>query len=105
MRLSRHGRPVPSDWHGIVLYFPRESRLGRDFAQIWRLGELVAACTRLGRMPVMHERYGVPGARQRPERVRDMKFHAEPPVPMVAGYAANAHLEALADIVGRFRSA
>lgn len=170
MRLSRLIRRVPSDWHGIVLCFPREWRLARDFEQIRRLlktgrhvvvfvrrgiraraeaasvrphawvncharaegglfqdagghwlvptspaasivalwswlGEFVAACTRLGRMPVMYESFDVPGARQRPERLRGLKFHAEPPVPMAAGHAANAYLKELTDVVGRFRSA
>lgn len=170
MRLSRLGRTVSSDWHGVVLCFPRDGRLARDFAAIrnlvktgryvvmfvrpsvraraeaagvrpnalvtchasaegglfrdsggtwvvptspaasivalWTwLGEFVAACTRLGRMPVMYQSYDVPGARHRPETFRGVRFHPELPVPMAAGHAATAYLRELADVVGRFRSA
>lgn len=69
------------------------------------LGEFVAACTRAGRMPVMYQSYDVPGARQRPERFRGMKFHAERPVPVVAGHVARTYLAELAANVDRFRAA
>jgi hypothetical protein len=77
-----------------------------DIVAFWAwLGEFIAACTRLGRMPVIYQSYDVPGARQRPERFRGMKFHAEPPVPMAAGQAARRYLAVLAATVERFRGA
>ena len=77
-----------------------------DIVSMWAwLGEFIAACTRLCRMPVIYQSYDVPGARERPERFRGMKFHAEPPVPMEAGRAARAYLADLRACLGRFRSA
>ena len=77
-----------------------------DMVALWAwLGEFVAACTRLGRMPVMYQSYDVPGARLRPERFAGMKFHAEPPVPMEAGRAAGEYLAELRANLGRFRPA
>ena len=75
-----------------------------DIVALWAwLGEFIAACTRLGQMPVIYQSYDVPGARQRPERFRGMKFHAEPPVPMEAGRAAREYLANLRACLGRFR--
>ena len=77
-----------------------------DIVSMWAwLGEFVAACTRLGRMPVIYQSYDVPGARERPDRFRGMKFHAELPVPMEAGRAARAYLAELRACLGRFRAA
>lgn len=170
MRVSSPSRLAAPDWRGIVLCFPRESRLAEDLScirnlvdagrhvvlfgppdlrcasdsavagshsfvtchaspeggllpdrargcavptypaaaivSLWAwLGEFVAALTRTGRMPPMYHSYDVPDARWREVRYRGVKFHAEPPVPMEAGYAAKTYLSELGATVGRFRAA
>lgn len=169
-RVLNPSRVDAPDWQGVVLCFPRESRLADDLARIrefvhagrhvvlfcrpgihaaaeatgtgphsvvmchagpeggllpdqdrgwavptspaaaivalWAwIGEFVAACTRMDRMPVMYQSYDVPGARDRQDRFRGMKFHVERPVPMVAGHAARTYLAELAADVTRFRAA
>ena len=75
-----------------------------NIVALWAwLGEFLAACTRLGRMPAVYQSFDVPGARQRAERLRRKKFHGEPPVPMAAGQAARDYLAELAATVDRFR--
>lgn len=69
------------------------------------LGEFVGACTRHGQMPVMYQSYDVPGGIERWERLRGLKFHAQPPVPIAPGWIANRYLAELGAVVERFRSA
>jgi len=38
-------------------------------------GEFVAACTRLGKMPVLYQTYGLPGGRDRGSKYQGKKFH------------------------------
>ena len=38
-------------------------------------GEFVAACTRLGRMPVLYQSYGLPGGPERGKKYQGKKFH------------------------------
>lgn len=69
------------------------------------LGEFVGASTRLGQMPVMYQSYEVPGAIERSERLRGIKFHAQPPVPVAPGWIASRYLAELGAVVERFRCA
>ncbi len=87
------------DW--LVPTFPAAA-----IVALWAwLGEFVGACTRLGQMPVMYQSYDVPGAIERWERLRGLKFHAQPPVPIAPGWIANCYLAELGAVVERFRSA
>ena len=75
-----------------------------NIVALWAwLGEFIAACTRLGRMPTTYQSFDVPGARQRAERLRRAKFHGEAPVPMAAGQTGRHYLAELAATVDRFR--
>jgi hypothetical protein len=38
-------------------------------------GEFVAACTRLGKMPVLYQSYGLPGGKERAAKYKDKRFH------------------------------
>jgi hypothetical protein len=40
-------------------------------------GEFVAACTRLGRMPVLYQSYGLPGGPERGKKYEGKKFHED----------------------------
>jgi hypothetical protein len=57
-------------------------------------GEFVSACTRLGKMPVMYQSYGLPGGRERGARYHGQMFHSDMTVPPIAsGVLGNAYLD------------
>ena len=61
-------------------------------------GEFVAACTRLGRMPVLNQNLGENGARQRAQRYRGLLFHDDLQVSAVApGTLGNVYLDCVAE--------
>ncbi|MFW5681399.1 MAG: alpha/beta hydrolase fold domain-containing protein [Phycisphaeraceae bacterium] len=64
--------------------------------------EFVAACTRLGKMPVMHQSYAIEGAKERMEGLKGRKFHEGKPEPVEAGKLATTFLEELRDDLDRF---
>jgi hypothetical protein len=59
------------------------------------IGEFVGACTRLGQMPTMWESFGVPGAMERDNLYRKLRFHAEKPIPVPAGQVGRDYLSGL----------
>lgn len=85
---------------------------GRQMVQIDRVagvaalwvwtGEFVAACTRLGKMPVMYQGFAVPGGKERAQRLAaiDPKFHQETPEPVAAGRLGKAYLAELRNDFG-----
>ena len=47
-----------------------------NVADLWTwTGEFVAACTRLGKMPVLYQSYGLPGGRKRASKYKGKRFH------------------------------
>ncbi len=66
-------------------------------AHLWAFtGDLVAACTRAGKMPTMWQSIKVPGSTERNSRFRALRFHAEAPVePVEAGILGDRYLEGL----------
>ena len=58
-------------------------------------GEFVAACTRLGKMPVMYQAHAVEGGEERSHRLRELRFHPEKPQPVDAGKAGHEYLAEL----------
>jgi hypothetical protein len=67
-------------------------------------GEFVAACTRLNRMPVLYESYGLPGGRERDERYRGKWFHDDLQItPISAGTLANAYLDNISKCLAGIR--
>ncbi len=60
---------------------------------VWT-AEFVAASTREGNMPVMYQSYAIPGARERVENLKDVRFEAFTPPPIGAGTLGRAFLHA-----------
>ena len=47
-----------------------------NVADLWTwTGEFVAACTRLGKMPVLYQSYGLPGGPERGKKYQGKRFH------------------------------
>ncbi|MFW6133405.1 MAG: alpha/beta hydrolase fold domain-containing protein, partial [Planctomycetota bacterium] len=67
-----------------------------NMAALWVwTAEFVSACTRRGKMPVMHQSYAVEGARQRAEKRKNQRFEGEAPEPIPAGKLAKQYLDKL----------
>lgn len=56
------------------------------------IGEFVAACTRLGKMPPMYLGFAVPGGAERAKKIGNIKFHEGEPKPMPAGAIGKEYL-------------
>ena len=60
---------------------------------IWT-GEFVAACTRLGKMPVLYQSYGLPGGPERGQKYQGRKFHDDLTVqPIGAGVLGREYVD------------
>ncbi len=69
----------------MVIQFNSAAGLYRDrfpmdtvanVADLWTwTGEFVAACTRLGRIPILYQSYGLPGGPERGKKYQGKKFH------------------------------
>ncbi len=70
---------------------------------VWT-AEFVAACTRHGKLPVMHESYAIPGARERAEKMRGQRFYDEPATPVPAGDLGRVFLARLRENVETFHA-
>jgi hypothetical protein len=56
-------------------------------------GEFVAACTRLGQMPVLYQSYGLPGGPERAKKYQGKKFHGDLPIkPVASGVLGREYL-------------
>lgn len=65
-------------------------------AALWTFtGELVAALTRLGKMPPMYQSVLVPGGRERNEQHLPLTWEPDPVAPVEPGKLGSAYLEAL----------
>ncbi|MFW5803409.1 MAG: hypothetical protein ACOCWJ_05780 [Verrucomicrobiota bacterium] len=74
-----------------------------SMAALWAwTAEFVAACTRHGKMPVMHESYAIPGAKERAEKLKGQKFYDEPVKPVAAGELGRLFLKRLRENVEAF---
>jgi hypothetical protein len=57
-------------------------------------GEFVAACTRLGRTPVLYQSYGLPGGPERGKKYQGEKFHEDLSVnPIPSGVLGREYLD------------
>jgi hypothetical protein len=70
-----------------------------NLANVWAFtGELIAACTRRGRMPVVYQSYGLPGGRERAEKLAKLTFHDDEKIaPIGAGVLAKAYYQHIDD--------
>jgi hypothetical protein len=77
-----------------------------NMAALWVwTSEFVAACTRGGKMPVMHQSYAVPGAKERAEKLKGQKFYPEKANPVPAGKLSRQFLRELrADVQEFYRN-
>jgi hypothetical protein len=62
--------------------------------ELWTwTGEFVAACTRLGKMPVLYQSYGLPGGRERARKYEGKRFHEDLRIaPIAAGTLGSEYL-------------
>jgi hypothetical protein len=76
---------------------PDQIAAGLDVAYLWAFtGDLIAACTRAGRMPTMWQSIKVPGSTERNRRYRPLRFHDDLPVkPVKPGVLGNQYLTGL----------
>jgi hypothetical protein len=65
-------------------------------------GEFVAACTRLGRMPVLYQSYGLPGGPERGKKYQGKKFHDDLTIkPIPAEVLGRAYLDQIDRILAK----
>ena len=65
-------------------------------------GEFVAACTRLGRMPVLYQSYGLPGGPERGKKYQGKKFHDDLSIkPIPAGVLGREYLERIEQLLAK----
>ncbi len=65
-------------------------------------GEFVAACTRLGKMPVLYQSYGLPGGPERGKKYEGKKFHDDLTVsPVPSGVLAHEYLSRIERMLAR----
>ncbi len=75
---------------------PTDSVINIINAWTWT-GEFIGACTRLGKMPVVLESYGLPGGRERGEKYKDQMFHSDMTIrPIDAGMLGSSYVNQLA---------
>jgi uncharacterized phosphosugar-binding protein len=66
-----------------------------NLAALWTwTGEFVAACTRRGKMPVLYQSFGVPGAKDRAEKLKGIRFEEQAPAPIKPGFLGRAYMNA-----------
>jgi uncharacterized phosphosugar-binding protein len=76
------------------IWFPADSIM--NIAALWCwTGEFVSACTRLGKMPPLHQSYSVPGAKERAEKIMGLRFHPQTPPPVAAAVVGSQYLAEL----------
>lgn len=71
---------------------------------VWT-GEFTAACTRFGKMPILHQSAGLPGGRERYGKYRGKRFHKQlTPKSIPPGILGNAYLDAIESYLLSFRN-
>lgn len=66
-----------------------------NVCELWTwTGEFVAACTRLGKMPVLYQSYGLPGGPERGKKYQGKKVHDDLTIqPIAPGVLGRAYLD------------
>jgi hypothetical protein len=66
-----------------------------NVSDLWTwTGEFVAACTRLGKMPVLYQSYGLPGGIERGKRYQGRRFHEDLIIkPIAPGVLGKSYLD------------
>jgi hypothetical protein len=76
-----------------------------NVVELWTwTAEFVAACTRMGRMPVLYQSYGLPGGRERAKKYQGKRFHDDLSIwPIAAGILANEYIDQLRHMLARIQ--
>jgi hypothetical protein len=77
-----------------------------NIIELWTwTGEFVAACTRLGTMPVLYQSYGLPGGPERGKKYQGKKFHDDLTVPAIAaGVLGRQYLDQIERMLANLRT-
>lgn len=86
-----HGGLVGAHGGWII---PTDSAAASAASWVW-MGEFVAACTRLGKMPPMYLGYAVEGAAERETKYKGLKFHDKVPSVLEPGQLSRQFLTEL----------
>jgi uncharacterized phosphosugar-binding protein len=115
--LNDNDRKILEDWHAkgatVITFsspaglfqnkFPLDTVL--NVAELWAwTAEFVAACTRLGKMPVLYQSYGLPGGYERAKKYQGKKFHDDLTIPpFAAGILGKEYLDQIQHRLARIQ--
>ena len=86
---------LPVNYSGRQMLCPIDTVLNVLNIWIWT-GEFASASSRLGKMPVFYQSFGIEGARQRAKKYADRTFHDDFNVPPIApGVLGKAYVDAI----------
>lgn len=110
-------RKMIEEWRGkgaMVITFSSDTGLFRsgvpvdtveNIVELWMwTGEFAAACTRLGKMPVFYQSYGLPGGYERAKKYQGKRFHDDLSIgPIAAGKLGTEYAEQIQRMVARIQ--
>ncbi len=110
-------RKLIGQWQGqgtaVVTFSSRAGLYHRRFpidtvanvVELWAwTGEFVAACTRLGKMPILYQSYGLPGGPERGKKYQGKKFHDDLIIkPIGAGVLGRQYLDAIDSMLAKLQ--
>lgn len=83
--------------------FPLDTVINVAELWIWT-GEFVAACARIGKMPVLYQSYGLPGGYDRAKKYHGKRFHDDLSIqPIPAGVLGNEYVAQIQQMLARIR--
>ncbi len=76
-----------------------------NVVELWTwTGEFVAACTRLGKMPVLYQSYGLPGGPERGKKYQGKRFHDDVTIaPIAQGVLGREYLGQLENMLSQLK--
>ena len=98
---GKPGLPIAADGQDKLI--PTDTVMNAVNLWVWT-GEVVAACTRAGKMPIMYKSYGLEGGEERAKIYRGQRFHEDMQIaPIAAGVLGTAYLDKFAAIVANLK--
>lgn len=83
--------------------FPIDTVVSVVEAWMWT-GEFVAACTRLGKVPVLYQSYGLPGGYERAKKYQGKRFHDDLKIqPIANGVLGKAYVDEIQRMLNSIR--
>jgi hypothetical protein len=115
--LDDNDRKILEEWRGngaMVITFSSQAGLFQNafpvdtvinVIDLWTwTAEFAAACTRLGKMPVFYESYGLPGGYGRAKKYKGTRFHDDLSIrPIAAGILGNDYIAQIQHMLGRIQ--